>query len=99
MTIPINRFTIREQLGKTLLIAELSDFGRGPVLEPIYPELPGLPQRQGITVLGHTGEVVYYLAERKVHDGDLDLYVLKPTRESIASVPKAANTEVMLFND
>lgn len=95
MKIPISRFTITDKV----LVAELSSFGRGPVMEPIYPERRGLPQRRGISVLGRTGEVVYYLAEERMQDGDLFAYVLKPTRESLAVVPGAADTEVHLLND
>lgn len=100
MTIPIERFTITKGDKVTSLTAELSSFGRGPVLELIYPDVPGLLRRRGLTIRGRRAEVVYYLAnELKDREGDLEAYLLLPTRESVKDVPAAANTQVLLLND
>jgi hypothetical protein len=100
MTIPIEQFTISRSTTKNMcyLVAERSDFGPigTTICHQLYPDAADI----GITVVGKTGSVDYYV--HKDHfdeESDLISTSLLPTPESLRKVPGAKNTEVILFND
>lgn len=102
MTVPISRFAIVPLGNRKRLVAELSAFKSEDLIQPLYPDKPGMPQRDGVTVRGKTGaEVSYYIANviRNEQEDELEGFLLLPTRESLAAVPGARNTEMFLVND
>jgi hypothetical protein len=80
-----------------IFVAEVSSIGERRVLGPLYDDACD----QGFQLESEwSGNVVPMVLERREHnDGDLTMWIFKPTTEAVRKVPVCAGIEVHLLND
>ena len=80
-----------------MFVAELSDLRPYRVLGPLYDDACD----QGFQLVSQwSGNVVpMTLSEQKDHEGDISVWIFKPTSEAIRKVPVCAGIEVHILND
>ena len=89
--IPVDYRRLTYSAAGNLLVAEMSDFGRGFEFGRVWDDACDV----GFTVIGRTGrEVVYALDREQMRDGELVAWRFKPAKRSEEFLP-----EVVIFND
>ena len=98
MNLSIDRFTYNP--ATRMLVAEASDLGCRAGQRPFH-QIYADACDEGITVVNRQGiDVSYYLDEEKRDAaGDLQVWILKPTPESIRRAPESAGTTVHILNE